>query len=110
MEALMAPEFALYRWNGEVLAPRAPWLDNLDQIAIKELTLRNFSPRVYGELAVVTSVCTWAGVYEGDLPSNSIMVDTWRRTKGKWQVVARESCWPAPASASTPCPCGRRSD
>jgi ketosteroid isomerase-like protein len=112
LEALMAPEFALYRWDGEVLAARPLWLDNLDHIAIKELTMRNVSPRVYGEFAVVTSVCTWAGVYEGDPPFNfnSIMVDTWRRTKGKWQVVARNSCSPTPATASTPSPCSRRSD
>ena len=112
LDALMAPEFALYRWDGKVLAARPLWLDNLDHITIKELSMRNVSPRVYGDFAVVTSVCTWAGVYEGDPPFNfnSIMVDTWRKTNGKWQVVARNSCSPTPATASTPSPCARRSD
>jgi ketosteroid isomerase-like protein len=108
LEALMAPEFALYRWNGEVLAPRPAWLDYLDHTEIKEYTVRNVSARVYGEFAVVTSVCTWAGVHD-DHPFNfnSIMVDTWRRMDRKWQVVARNSCSPTPTSASTPSPCSR---
>ena len=109
LEALMAPEFALYRWNGEVNTRRPDWLDNLDHIEIKEYTVRNVSPRIYGEFAVVTSVCTWAGVYGSGHPFNfnSIMVDTWRKTNGKWQVVARNSCSPTPATASTPNPCSR---
>jgi ketosteroid isomerase-like protein len=112
LEALMAPEFALYGWNGKVLAPRTRWLDNLDHIQIKEYTLRDVSARAYGEFATVTSVCTWAGTWTGPYEGTSfdyksIMVDTWRRTNGKWQVVARSSCSPTPASASTPSPCSR---
>jgi ketosteroid isomerase-like protein len=109
LESLMAPEFALYRWNGEVNARRPDWLDNLDHIEIKEYTVRDVSPKIYGELAVVTSVCTWSGVYGSGHPFhfNSIMVDTWRKTNGKWQVVARNSCSATPATASTPSPCSR---
>jgi hypothetical protein len=62
LEALMAPEFALYRWNGEVNARRPDWLDNLDHIEIKEYTVRNVSPRIYGEFAIVTSVCSAANL------------------------------------------------
>jgi hypothetical protein len=29
LDELMAPEFALYAWNGKLLAPRPVWLDNL---------------------------------------------------------------------------------
>jgi hypothetical protein len=112
LEALMAPEFALYRWNGEVLAPRPRWLDNLDHIQIKEYTVRDVSARAYGEFATVTSVCTWAGTWAGAHGSDSfdfksIMVDIWRRTNGKWQVVARSSCSPTPSSAATASPCTR---
>jgi ketosteroid isomerase-like protein len=112
LEALMAPEFALYRWNGEVLSRRPQWLDNLDHIEIKEFTVRDVSPRTYGEFATVTSVCTWAGTWHGthegsSFDFKSIMVDTWHRTNGKWQVVSRSSCSPTPASASTPTPCSR---
>jgi ketosteroid isomerase-like protein len=112
LEALMAPEFALYRWSGEVLSPRPKWLDNLDHIKITEYTVRDVSARTYGDFAVVTSVCTWAGTwtgaYEGtSFDYKSIMADTWRRKGGKWQVVARSSCSPTPASAGTPSPCNR---
>jgi ketosteroid isomerase-like protein len=108
LEALMAPEFALYRWSGELLAPRSPWLDYLDHTEIREYTVRDISPRAYGEFATVTSVCTWAGVHDGrPFNSNSILLDTWRKMDGKWQVVGRNSCSPTPTSASTPSPCSR---
>jgi ketosteroid isomerase-like protein len=108
LDALMAPEFALYAWKGEVWAHRSPWLDTLDQTEIKEYTVRDISPRVYGEFAVVTSVCTWAGIREGrSFDFHTILLDTWRRTNGKWQVVARNSCPVNSASASTASPCTR---
>ncbi|MGD0544830.1 MAG: nuclear transport factor 2 family protein [Candidatus Acidiferrales bacterium] len=112
LETLMAPEFALYRWNGEVLSHRAQWLDNLDRIKINEYTVRDVSAKPYGEFAIVTSVCTWAGTWTGvsensSFDYKSIMVDTWRRANGKWQVVARSSCSPTHASADTPSPCNR---
>jgi ketosteroid isomerase-like protein len=107
LEALMAPEFALYRWNSELLAPRSPWLDYLDHTEIKEYTVRDISPRACGEFAIVTFVCTWAGVHDGrPFHFNSILLDAWRRMDGKWRV-GRNSCSPTPASASTPSPCSR---
>jgi ketosteroid isomerase-like protein len=110
LEALMAPEFALYRWNGELAAPRPDWLDFLYTTEIKEYSVRDISARAYGEFGVVTLVCTWAGVHDGrPFDLNSIIVDTWHRTNGKWQVVARNSCTPTPASADTPGPCPRYS-
>ena len=93
VEALMAPEVALYRWDGELLASRPDWLDFLYRTEIKEYTVRNISARAYGEFGVVTLVCAWAGVNDGvPFDIHSVMVDTWRRTNGKWQVVARNSC------------------
>lgn len=106
LEALMAPEYALYRWNGELMAPRTDWLDFLYHTEIKEYTVRNISARAYGDFGVVTLVCTWTGVHNGSpFDVHSVIVDTWRRTNGKWQVVARSSCTPTPASAGTPSPC-----
>jgi hypothetical protein len=108
----MAPEFALYRWSGEVLSTRTKWLDNLDHIQIKEYTVRDVGARAYGEFATVTSVCTWAGTWTGPYEGTSfdfksVMVDTWHRANGKWRVVARSSCSPTPASAATASPCNR---
>jgi len=93
LEALMAPEYALYGWSGEVWAPRSQWLDNLfHHIKIRENTLRELSPRVYGDFAIVTSVGTWAGTFDGDsFNQKTIVVDTWRRMNGRWQVVTRTS-------------------
>ena len=108
LEALLAPEFALYGWNGELLAPRRDWLDNVDHIQVKELTVVDISARAYGEFAVVTSHGTWAGADDRDgRPFNFhvVMVDTWRRANRRWQVVARNSCRlsSAPASSASPC-------
>jgi ketosteroid isomerase-like protein len=89
----MAPEYALYGWSGELSAPRSQWLDNLfNHVKIRENTLRELTPRVYGDFAIVTSVGTWAGTWDGE-PFNqkTIVVDTWRRTNGRWQVVTRTS-------------------
>jgi hypothetical protein len=106
LEALVASEYALYRWDGQLLAPRADWLDFLYHTDIKEYTVRDISARAYGELGVVTSVCTWTGVNNGhSFDIHSVMVDTWHRTNGKWQVVARSSCTPTPQTAGTASPC-----
>ena len=110
LEALMAPEFALYRWNGELAARRPDWLDFLYNTEIKEYSVRDISARANGEFGVVTLVCTLAGVHDGrPFDLDSIIVDTWHRTNGKWQVVARNSCTPTPTSAGTPSPCPRYS-
>ena len=89
LEALMAPEYALYRWNGELMAPRTDWLDFLYHTEIKEYTVRNISARAYGDFGVVTLVCTWTGVHNGSpFDVDSVIVDTWRRTNGKCSSVA----------------------
>jgi ketosteroid isomerase-like protein len=106
LEELVAPEFALYRWDGEVMARRSGWLDFLYHTEIKEYTVRDISARAYGEFGIVTLVCTWAGAHDGTpFDVHSVMVDTWHRTSGKWQVVARNSCTPLlPAGTPSPCP------
>jgi uncharacterized protein DUF4440 len=56
LDELMAPEYALYAWNGKLLGSRPQWLDNLfSHITIEKNTLTDISPRVYGDLAIVTS-------------------------------------------------------
>jgi ketosteroid isomerase-like protein len=106
LEALVAPEFALYRWNGEVMTQRPDWLDFLYHTEIEEYSVRDISARAYGEFGVVTLVCSWTGLHDGSpFDAHSVMVDIWRRTDGKWQVVARNSCTPTPASAGTASPC-----
>jgi len=82
LEALMAPEFAAYGWNGELWATRSRWLDNVHFFS--ENTLHEISPRVYGDFAIVTSVTTFVFTRDGH-PSNetSILADAWRRMNGR---------------------------
>lgn len=88
------------------MAQRADWLDFLYHTEIKEYSVRDISARAYSDFGVVTLVCTWTGVHDGvPFDIHSVMVDTWRHTNGKWQVVARNSCTPTAASAGTPSLC-----
>jgi ketosteroid isomerase-like protein len=108
LEALMAPEFALYGWNGHLWAPRSAWLDNLlNHMEITEpWTMRELAPKVYGDFAIVTAVGTVAYTEDGHpFKLNVVVMDTWRRTNGRWQVVARNSCRVSPTSALTASPC-----
>jgi ketosteroid isomerase-like protein len=104
LEALMAPEFAAYGWNGELWAARSQWLDNVHFFS--ENILHEISPRVYGDFAIVTSVTTFVVNYDGR-PSNktSILMDTWRRMNGRWQVVTRTICRTSSTSPSTASAC-----
>jgi ketosteroid isomerase-like protein len=106
LEALMAPEFAAYGWDGELWAARSKWLDNVHFYS--ENTLHGISPKVYGDFAIVTSVTTFIVTYDGRPPSNktSILVDTWRKMNGRWQVVTRTICRTGSTSSSAANPCG----
>ena len=106
LEALMAPEFAAYGWDGELWAARSKWLDNVHFYS--ENVLHGISPRVYGDFAMVTSVTTFVVTYDGSPSSHktSILVDTWHRTNGRWQVIARTICRTGSASSSASNPCG----
>jgi hypothetical protein len=75
LEALLAPEFAAYGWSGELWAARSTWLDNVHLYS--ENALHGISPRVYGDLAIVTSFTTFVFTRDGH-PSKetSILVDT----------------------------------
>jgi ketosteroid isomerase-like protein len=106
LEALMAPDYALYGWNGELWAPRSVWLDNLyHHIEIQHYEHRDIAAYVYGDFANVTSIADWRGSMNGK-PFNEVdlVVDTWRQTKtnGKWQVVSRTSHAEPVKTSSTP--------
>ena len=91
LEALMAPDYALYGWNGEKWAARLEWLDNLlNHIKIDAYSHQNIAAQVYGSIANVTSVGNWKGSFDGKaFDERDIVVDTWRRADGHWQVVSR---------------------
>jgi ketosteroid isomerase-like protein len=93
LDVLMASDFALYRWNGQLGAPREQWLDNLfNHIKITKNTLTDAVPQVYGDFGVVTSVGDWIGTFDSDSFSQEcIVVDTWRKMDKQWKVVRRTS-------------------
>src|SRR6266496_5520111 len=80
LDELMSPEYALYAWNGKMLASRPVWLDNLfSHITIEKNTLIDLAPRVYGDFAIITSKGDWIGVFDGQhFNKKCIVVDTWR--------------------------------
>jgi hypothetical protein len=103
LEALITPEFAAYGWSGELWATRSQWLDNVHFYS--ENTLHKISPRVYGDFAIVTSVDTSVVTDDGHSSHiTAILVDTWRRMNGRWQVVTRTICRTSSTSpTASPC-------
>ena len=93
LDVLMASDFALYHWNGQLGATRAQWLDNLfNHIKITKNTLTDAAPQVYGDFAVVTSVGDWVGTFDSKAFSQKcIVVDTWAKSDSRWKVVRRTS-------------------
>jgi ketosteroid isomerase-like protein len=93
LDELMASDFALYHWNGQLGAPRAQWLDNLfNHIKITKNTLTNAAPQLYGDFGVVTSVGDWIGTFDSKpFSQECIVVDTWRKIENQWKVVRRTS-------------------
>jgi ketosteroid isomerase-like protein len=94
LEALMAPDFTLYGWDGELWAKRPQWLENLFHIysKIDAYEHKDIAPRVYGDFANVTSTWYWRGTRSGEpFEEHGYVVDTWRKANGRWQVVSRTS-------------------
>jgi hypothetical protein len=93
LEGLMAPEYALYKWDGELWTPRTEWLDNLiNHVAIEHYEHKEIGARIYGDIANVTPIGYWSGSLDGEMFNDiDVVVDTWRRMNGEWQVIARTS-------------------
>ena len=93
LDALMASDFALYHWNGELGAPRLQWLDNLfNHTKITTNTLTDVAPQLYDDFGVVTSMGEWIGAFDGKpFSQKCIVMDTWRKIDSQWKVVKRTS-------------------
>jgi ketosteroid isomerase-like protein len=91
LDELMASDFKLYSWSGQQLATKSEWLDNLfNHIKITNYTLEKVSPRIYDDFAIVTSEGEWAGsLDEKPFDRKTIVLDTWRKINGQWQVATR---------------------
>ena len=94
LEALMAPEFSLHRWDNTRDTARAAWFDVLfNHVKILEFEQSAIVARVYGDVGVVTSKFSiWRGTFDGKpYEVHGYLMDVWRRTGGRWQVVSRTS-------------------
>jgi ketosteroid isomerase-like protein len=93
LDTLMASDFALYHWNGDLAAPRLQWLDNLfNHIKIEKNTLTDLAPQFYGDFGIVTSVGEWIGTFDSKpFSQKCIVVDTWRKIESQWKVMRRTS-------------------
>jgi ketosteroid isomerase-like protein len=93
LDALMASDFALYHWNGELAAPRLQWLDNLfNRITIQKNNVTDPAAQVYSDFGIVTSVGDWIGTFDGKpFSQKCIVVDTWRKIDSQWKAVRRTS-------------------
>ncbi len=94
LEALMAPEFSLHRWDNTRDTARAAWFDVLfNHVKILEFEQSALVARVYGDVGVVTSKFSiWRGTFDGKpYEVHGYLMDVWRRTGGQWQVVSRTS-------------------
>ena len=94
LDVLMAPDFALHGWDGSWHVERSLWLDNLFQsYDISEYHHSTIVPHVYGDFAAITSKWYWRGAVgrNGKKPfeEHGYVVDVWRRTNKRWQVVSR---------------------
>jgi ketosteroid isomerase-like protein len=97
LEALMSPDYAQYHWDGSLWETRSQWLENLmRRLTIRHSELRNIAVKIHGEMAVVTSVRYWSGSVHGKaFRERDLVVDTWRKRGGRWQVCSRTT-WPEP--------------
>ena len=95
LEELMAPEFELHKWDNTRNIARAAWFDFLfNHIKISEFEQTAIVARVYGDVGVVTSKFPITRGTFDDKPMGELhgyLMDVWRRTNGRWQVVSRTS-------------------
>jgi ketosteroid isomerase-like protein len=95
LEELMAPEFVLHKWDNTRNIARAAWFDFLfNHIKISEFEQTAIVAHVYGDVGVVTSKFPITRGTFDDKPMGELhgyLMDVWRRTNGRWQVVSRTS-------------------
>ena len=95
LEELMAPEFVLHKWDNTRHVARAVWFDLLfNHIKISEFEQTAIVAHVYGDVGVVTSKFPITRGTFDDKPMGELhgyLMDVWRRTNGRWQVVSRTS-------------------
>lgn len=93
LNRLVGPEFSLAGANelGRPAVPRATWMDNtFHHLKVESFSFDQTKVQVFGDAAIVRSVFTWKGTFDGEhFIDTSLLIDTWLKRRGKWQVVSR---------------------
>jgi hypothetical protein len=72
--------------------PRSTWIDNtLHHLKVESFSFDKTKVRIFGDTAIVQAVFTWKGVFnnEDEFTDTTLLIDTWLRRGGNWQVVSR---------------------
>lgn len=104
LETILAPEFALVvSAKPDARVDRAAWL----QTAGTDYTCESFrydgmQVRDFGDVVIVSSLATQRAMAFGhDRSGTFFLTDVWRMNdRGEWQVIARYSSYPEPATVS----------
>lgn len=103
LEEILAPEFALIvSGRPRELFPRDAWLQAaLGGYTATAFRYRDMQVRVFTDVAVVSSIGEQqATAFGQDRSGTFFLTDVWCRRNGTWQVIARYSSHPEPASSA----------
>jgi hypothetical protein len=78
---------------------REEWLTQSLQLAPFESSIEQMAVHEYGELMVVSFLWKINAAKGAALPQSVFVVDTWKRSKGNWQAMAR---YAAPVAGAMP--------
>lgn len=82
---------------------REQWIAMLPRYTAEGFEYRDMSVRMFGDVAVVSSIgrATGAKVNGADRSFPFFLTDVWEKRDGRWQVVARYSSMPEQSTASS---------
>ena len=104
LEALLAPDYTFTLSTDPTRTySREEWVNlAIGDYRCKSFSFEQIAVRIIEPYALVTSrFHQVAAVHGADRNHEFFLVDVWRRNGDTWQVVARHSAWPEPASDET---------
>lgn len=99
LERLVGADYSLHVGDApEESVPRAPWMETLRPESKDPYKMESFNQRYLAarklsdNLAVVSLLHTQKATYSGeDRSGDFYLVDVWKKTGDKWQIIARYS-------------------
>lgn len=103
LDRILAPEYALVVSSmPEQLVTRKQWMSMLSRYTAQAFHYESMIVRVFGNIAVVSSLGTAKGgqIDGADRSMTFFLTDVWQKSSGQWRVISRSSSIPESASAS----------